>query len=856
MRPATHNADQTPRYVSLLAAAPAALAVSAAAAMELPAPLVAASALVIGALTHYAFRRWYFDPKFLATQRRALIAESTSLGVVMTDREGRFQWLNEGFTQISGYTLDELIGTKHGATLKSSKSDPEVVRAIREAVKAGRGFNGELWKRAKCGRDYIASIELRPLQDPHGEVVGFVSLEMDVTEQRRIERELAVNEGRMRDLVEETSMVLWEYDPNEHVFLYVSPQAEQFGYPMERWYEPGFFAKTLHPDDREETMATCEASTLRNEDHELKYRLLCADGEALWMRDLVRVMIQPDGSALLRGVLIDITQQKESELQLAKLSEAVRVEAERSELAFEGASLGRWDWHPGTNQLVVNACWAEMVGYRLDELSGTTSDWADLLHPEDQQATEQALNAHFADETNIYEARFRLRHKDGHWIWARARGTTVEKDASGAPVRMVGVQMDQTEDVEREEELERLRCEAETANRSKSEFLANMSHEIRTPLTAILGYTDLLHDEGDLSQAPERRLEMLHTIRSAGTHLLTVINDILDLSKIEADRLSIETIETNLPELIQEVSELARSQAEGKGVALIIAASGEIPKSVLLDPTRVRQVLVNLLGNAAKFTELGQITLRVSCPGKTHLHVEVEDSGPGIEPAAQRALFEPFSQADNTVTRRFGGSGLGLSISNRLAKLMGGEVRLNWSTAGTGSCFSLHIPVEVPPNTAWIDTIASIATPNEPNDQEAQKVQLSGRILLVEDGPVNQKLIAAILKRAGAEVLIAENGQVALDMLASTAAKGVAIDLVLSDMQMPVMDGYTLARTLQQRLPSLPVIALTANAMSEDKQRCLDAGCVGYASKPIQREKLVKLCQYHLTGGDQQRRAS
>ena len=840
---------------SFFVGAPPAVAAGVALALGMSSPFVVASIFVVGLLSHRALRRWHLDPKISDVQRRALIAESTALGVVMTDREGRIQWLNEGFTKISGYTLEEVVGQKPGAVLQYDRSQPEEINVIREAVKAGRGFQGEIWNRGKAGNEYLISIEIRPLQGRGGEVVGFVALEMDVTEQRRLESELEVSERQMRDLVEDTNVTVWEYDPSKDVFVYVSPQAEHFGYPIERWYEPGFFARMLHPDDRAATLRCCASATSRGEDHEMVYRAACANGDYVWVRDIVKVALQPDESVVLRGVLVDITQQKESELELARLSEAFRVEAERSELAFEGASLGLWDWHIAEDQLIVNECWANMVGYEVSELSGRTSDWTDRLHPEDQSIAEDALNEHFAGNTPIYEARFRFRHKDGHWLWLRARGKVVERDLNGAPERMVGVQMDQTADVEREEQLKRLRSEADAANRSKSEFLANMSHEIRTPLTAILGYADLLHDdEKDEPQA--RRVEMLGTIRSAGTHLLTVINDILDLSKIEADRVSIESIETDLPKLIQDVTGLARMQAESKGVSLTIVVDGEIPECLLIDPTRVRQVLVNLLGNAAKFTDLGEIVLRVSCPGKTRLRLEVEDTGPGMEPTAIETLFEPFSQADGTVTRRFGGSGLGLSISSRLAKLMGGAVVLEWSKPDVGSCFSLEVPVKVPPTAAWGRTVEQAVDQEATSMNARQQRRLSGRILLVEDGAVNQRLIAAILKRAGAEVVIAENGQVALDVLDSAEAQGDRIDLVVSDMQMPVMDGYTLAKTLGQRLPAMPVIALTAHAMSEDEGRCLEAGCVAYTTKPIQRDELIELCQRYLDGNGQRRLAS
>lgn len=724
-----HHPTATSYVSSSLPLVLPAVAAGVTAASGAPAGWIAASALVAGFAARLLPSSRRHDAHSTDTLRRALIAERTSLGVVMTNREGFVEWVNKGFIELSGYSLEELVGTRPGQVLQYEKSDQAAIGEIREAVRAGRPFTGELWNRAKCGREYIISIEIQPLHGSRGELQGFVALELDITEQREAER------------------------------------------------------------------------------------------------------------------------------QLEALSKSARVEAERADLAFTGAAIGLWDWRPQSDELIVNSCWAEMTGRSMDTLTGKTDDWLDSLHPDDIPATQAALDAHFAGENPIYEATFRLKHRSGDWVWARARGKVVERNANGDPVRMVGIQMDQTTEVEHELELERLRLQAEAANRSKSEFLANMSHEIRTPLTAILGYTELLHDDGDIARAPERRIEMLNTIRGAGQHLLTVINDILDLSKIEADRLTISPVPTDLASLLDEVIGLARSQAEAKGIRLEASLLEPVPSRVLIDPTRVRQILVNLLGNAAKFTEMGEIQLRVSAPGGSHLQVEVQDTGPGIHADGMEKLFQPFSQADNTVTRRFGGSGLGLSISRRLADLMGGSVTLIWTEIGKGSCFALEVPIEVPDGATWMQTLEEGIAQAKAKPTKSSNTELDGSILLVEDGLVNQRLIAAYLRRAGANITICNHGQEALDAIDTLAEEGETFDLILSDMQMPVMDGYTLARTLSSRYPDLPVIALTAHAMADDRQRCLDAGCVDFTTKPIDREELLSLCAHYLHQASERRRA-
>jgi signal transduction histidine kinase len=393
-------------------------------------------------------------------------------------------------------------------------------------------------------------------------------------------------------------------------------------------------------------------------------------------------------------------------------------------------------------------------------------------------------------------------------------------------------------------EMESLRNAAEASSRSKSEFLANMSHEIRTPLTAILGYTDLLRDPE--FAAPERRDEIVETVRSAGQHLLTIINDILDLSKIEAGRMTVESVETALPELLAAVHRLMCPRAGAKHVGLETTFESPLPDRVLVDPTRLRQILLNLVGNATKFTDSGAISIRARLDGpespvdsSRRLVIDIDDTGTGISDDQQARLFTSFSQADATVTRRHGGSGLGLIICRRLAQLMGGNVSLIRSAPGRGSTFRVNVPVRPCPGAALVSTLPSAPT----TDQQAPpSIRLHGRILYAEDGIDNQRLIALHLRRAGADLSLAENGRAALDAILLAQAQGRPFELLLADMQMPEMDGYTLAQTLRARGCPIPIIALTAHAMAEDRDRCLAAGCDDYASKPIDKAALLGTC--------------
>lgn len=412
----------------------------------------------------------------------------------------------------------------------------------------------------------------------------------------------------------------------------------------------------------------------------------------------------------------------------------------------------------------------------------------------------------------------------------------------------------ETQVAERTAQLEEARARADAASAAKTEFLRNVSHEIRTPLTSILGYADLLMEDGDLARAPEARLRTLVTIQAAGRHLLAVLNDVLDLSKIEAGRMTIEVVPVPLEQVIREVWTLMQPRALERGVRLEMDLQNPVPAIVASDPTRLRQILMNLVGNACKFTDRGRIVIRVSgapAPGATAsgpwmLRFEIEDTGIGMSAEQAARLFQPFSQADTSTTRKFGGTGLGLAIARRLANLLGGDVALAWTHEGRGSCFVADVRVE-PAGPAMMTSL----TPTPPAGATgggapgAGLPKLSGRILLAEDGPDNQRLIAFHLRKAGAEVHVAGDGLEALAAFERAVGAGQPFDLVLTDVQMPGIDGFELASRLRG---TVPVVALTAHAMPEDRARCLDAGCVDVATKPIDREVLLKTCARWLGG--------
>jgi PAS domain S-box-containing protein len=392
---------------------------------------------------------------------------------------------------------------------------------------------------------------------------------------------------------------------------------------------------------------------------------------------------------------------------------------------------------------------------------------------------------------------------------------------------------------------------AEAANRAKSEFLANMSHEIRTPMTAILGFADIVREglidaHGCGRECASRRqlVDCAQAMRRNGEHLLAIINDILDLSKIEAGQLIVEQVRCAPQRLVEEVRALMAIRAESKRLLFGVEYPGLLPAQIETDPTRLRQILINLLANAIKFTHHGSVRLVVEYDPQTapsRLRFRVIDTGIGMLAPQVAGLFQPFTQADASTTRQYGGTGLGLTISRRLARMLGGDITVE-SAPNEGSVFTLTVQIGVPADVALVPPTGP--APSARHATETAATTLTGRILLAEDCVDNQRLLSYLLSRAGAEVTVVENGRLAVELIGAALAAGrpAPCELVLMDMQMPELDGYEATRCLRQLGYHGPIIALTAHAMTSDRARCLAAGCTDYASKPVNTRSLLALC--------------
>ena len=494
--------------------------------------------------------------------------------------------------------------------------------------------------------------------------------------------------------------------------------------------------------------------------------------------------------------------------------------------------------------LVASAGWYTQYGLRTDDLIGRCH--YDVFPTLPERWREEHRRC-LAGEVRSVE-RDHFVHEDGTVTWLRwALRPWHDDDGRIGGLVMFTEVID--EQVRHESALQEARRLAEAANQAKSEFLANMSHEIRTPMTAILGFAELLASEA--GQLSERRRDYVDTIRRNGEQLLAIINDILDLSKIEAGRMTVDLAPCDPYRLVQDVLTLMTVQAQGKGLSLAVRCLGAVPRSIRTDPVRLRQILVNLVGNAVKFTELGGVELQLSFRSDSNqLSLAVVDTGIGMNHQQQQRLFQAFEQADTSMHRRHGGTGLGLRISQRFARMLGGDISVH-SVPGRGSTFTVTVatgPIVaadliVPP------VPKAVATPPALKAECSPVRPLSGlRVLLAEDGPDNVRLITFHLQKAGAEVVAVGNGRLAIEALTADGSLDGELavpppyDLVLSDMQMPEMDGYEAVQRLRRMGCRLPVLALTAHAMATDMEKCLAAGCTGFATKPIERAGLIDAC--------------
>ena len=659
------------------------------------------------------------------------------------------------------------------------------------------------------------------------------------TEAGRLEEaSLRQSERRWKAALDGVSQGVWDwylatdtvdYSPGWKAMLGYAD--DEIGNGLDEW------STRVHPDDLPPTLAAIQAHLAGTTPaYESVHRLRCKDGDWKWILDRGTVFERDAKGQPLRmiGAHIDITAQKEAEARLSRSEEHLR-------LATDGAELGIWYWEMAT--LTLN--WSRRCKVHLGLPSGEEPSFDAFyasMHPDDRGRIETLINQAVVARSD-YAAEYRVHWTDGseHWISASGR---VYAHPDGTPRGMGGITQDITAQKRAGEEIRALYANLEqkvaertaaanAANQAKSEFLAHMSHEIRTPMNAVLGLAQLLHRE----RLSPNQAAMVERIQAAGQSLLGIINDILDFSKIEAGQLRLEIRPFDLAALLHKLNNLLAAAALTKGLALRINPPPASLGPVQGDPLRLEQVLVNLIGNGIKFTDRGEVALRVDTltadAVAVRLRFAVRDTGIGISPAALTGLFQPFAQADIGITRRFGGSGLGLSISQRLVALMGGTIQVE-SAEGQGSTFGFEL-------TFARATAQEAAVPAAPVSELPDGPRLSGlRVLVVDDSPMNRDLVERLLTLEGAQVTLAGDGQQAVQLLQTPTP---AYDAVLMDVQMPVMDGRTATRVIRDRLGlrDLPIIALTAGVLAEEQQAIRDAGVDAVLAKPLDLEQLVAM---------------
>jgi PAS domain S-box-containing protein len=735
--------------------------------------------------------------------------------------------VNPAWEPATGWTRDELVGARYmdfvhpdsretvAATLGGAALDEFSTIRVQWAHKGG----GWVW------------LEGQLRIGPNGELMGTIREISD-----EVSRSYELEQARQaQSLLTQTAGVgTWRIDPRVGGVEW-SPEWRDMlarGGVTIRTRED--FAAVCHPDDFDEVIAALDGATLRGESRAFSHRFKDAAGRWIWVRAHVRAERVAEGVFIAHGISQDVTALAEAISALTESEKRAQARTERLNVALGAAKAAVVHIDYAEETLWLSPRFDAIIGQTMTYDQAKRAVWP-FVHPEDASVVEAAVRS-WLDGGPVEPLQVRIRRPDGAERWVDIY-TEIKKDANGRWLRSVSLLMDVDEHKRQQLALIAAESAATSASEAKSQFLANMSHEIRTPMNGILGVLHLLKGR-DLAAADRA---MLDEALACGEMLQSILDDVVDFSKIEAGRLELHDEPVDPGALLRGVAKMLRPQAEDKGLSLTVEI-GALPARVTTDPVRLRQCLFNLIGNAVKFTARGGVRVRATARGggeDVRLRFEIEDTGIGIPAEAQRGLFERFSQADASTTRRFGGSGLGLAITRRIAEMMGGAVGCV-SRAGVGSTF-------------WLEVSVSTADASETASPEAECLLDGIRVLVVEDNPTNRLIATKMLEALGASVRTAEDGKRGVE-----AAAASAFDLILMDIQMPGIDGLEATRRIQALDgPSArtPVIALTANVLSFQTETYLDAGMSGVVGKPLSPQalhsELVRVLRKHGSRGNE-----
>jgi PAS domain S-box-containing protein len=653
-------------------------------------------------------------------------------------------------------------------------------------------------------------------------------------ERRRGEEALRASEERFRGMFDNVAVGIAHADLEGRWFRVNQKFCDILGYTRAELLEKSFrdfiVPEEQAPPGNYARLIRGECSSFATEKH-----LRRKDGTDGWVNVTVSLFRDTSGApAYTMAIVQDISEKK-------KAAQALRVANSLLSTAVRGSNVGIFEVDLQDGEYVggrghfINV-WEQLGGSppetALDPSAALESTaWMSSVHPEDRKRVLQEIEEQLSEPGNYYQVAYRARHQDGSERWMLSRGT-ITRDVTGKPIRVTGSRVDVTELKQIENELRHAKEEAEAANRAKDEFLANVSHEIRTPMNAILGMTDLALD----TQLSSDQRQILKTVKSAADNLLGLINDLLDFSKIEAGKLELDISEFSLRSALCDTLRALKLRARAKGLEFTCDVEPSVPDLLQGDSGRLRQILLNLVGNAVKFTDAGRVGLRVAAgetgpDGEIVLQFSVADTGIGIPPEKQQKIFRAFEQEDTSTTRRYGGTGLGLTIASRLVDLMGGTISVE-SEPGQGSTFtfSAHFRQLAQP-------LPQTAASPEPDTQGHSFEARPLRVLVAEDNDFNAQLIEQLLTRRGHQVSIAQNGRDALALLQTSR-----FDLLMLDIHMPELDGFEVTTALRRRERDtgghLPVVALTARSRKEDRDRCLAVGMDEFLTKPFRADDL------------------
>jgi PAS domain S-box-containing protein len=759
--------------------------------------------------------------------------ENAPFGMCLCGLDGCFLQVNATFCRMLGYSEPELRSLSWKVITHPDDRDG-TMRAM-EQLRGNPSLCVEVEKRYvhRSGSVVWGRAVVSLVTDDGGRPQHFIVHVEDIGERKRAAEALRESEERFRIMADCCPTPMWVTDATGQVRFINRTYREFFGTACEQ-LENGSWLTLIHPSDAPQLLAAFERAIAEHAPLSSEACVRRADGEWRWIASYAEPRFSPSGEFLGHvGLSPDITERKQAEDALRYSEEKFRQLTENIREVFWMTNAA------GTETLYVSPAYEQIWGRTCESLYRDPMSWMETIEPADRETARSLFEREIAGEHVDYE--YRIRTPDNVTRWIRDRAFPI-RDEAGQLIRVAGIAEDITERKQRDEELVRAREAADAANQAKSRFLANMSHEIRTPMNGVIGMLQLLMH----TELTEEQREYAGIIESSGRALLALIEDILDISKIESHKVVLEHVAFDPRRIAEDAFQTLRPRATAKGLAFSWHAAPEIPALLQGDPNRLRQILINLTANAIKFTERGDVVVRVGVDredtGKVTLRFSIADTGIGIDRGQALALFSPFVQADASTTRKYGGTGLGLSISKQLVEMMGGKIGFD-SKVGEGSTFWFTAIFDRPAG-----SVCSVIVQESPAVREQAgtlgssrrtfvQARAGARILVAEDNLTNQRVFRAQLAKLGYACHIVDNGAEAI-----AALHRDRYDLVLMDCQMPQMDGFEATRRIRELgKRDVPIVAITANAMSGDRERCIEAGMNDYIPKPMQLNRLAEV---------------